>query len=394
MLKSQLREIVIENYEESMALSQFAFQMTLTEEELAQRKQRFLSPNEMRLAYFEDEQLCAQASLLHLDVYINEVKYKMGGIAGVCTWPEHRRKGYVASLLAELLVRMREQQQSISMLHPFSFAFYRRYGWETYVERKHYEMDSSLLPARKPFEGSIERTHNIDLLMDTYEQYAQQYNGMLSRSKAWWEDRISNKKQNHYAIYRNHNGDIEGYIIYEVMQSEMKIHECIALHAEAERGIWHYISQHDSMIKTIHWTAPSNDQFTFTLDNPRIKQSIVPYFMARIVDVKMFIEQYRFEEAGQQDCIYIDISDQYAPWNNELFELNIEKNGSAKIKVIEKNDTFDSIKMDITTLAALLLCYQKLDDLIRIDRVEGSLTSMKRLQDRISERNTYLIDFF
>jgi len=91
--QSILRELTLEHYEESIALSQFAFQMKLSTEELELRKEGFSAPDQMRLAYFEGQTLCAQATLINLEVYINEVKYKMGGIAGVSTWPEYRRKG-------------------------------------------------------------------------------------------------------------------------------------------------------------------------------------------------------------------------------------------------------------------------------------------------------------
>jgi len=289
---------------------------------------------------------------------------------------------------------MKKNNQSISMLHPFSFSFYRRFGWETYVERKHYEMESDLLPARKPFKGSIERIHSIEPLMNVYEEYARRYNGTLVRSKNWWETRIVTRKKGQYAIYRNESGNIDGYMIYEVMNSEMQIHEFIALHTEAEKALWHYIAQHDSMIKAVKWFAPSHDQFTFMLDNPRIKQSIMPYFMARVVDVEAFIKQYRFKALEEEDTIYLNISDQYASWNHGYFELKIDKHGSAQIKKVEESNEREEIKMEISTLAALLLTFLKMEFLYQIERVSGDLSSMKRLQDRISERSTYLTDFF
>src|SRR5690606_11674243 len=119
-----------EHFQQSVSLSSFAFQFPLTAQQLEERKATFNQPEQTRLGVFKDEQLCAQATLLDLQTYIAGQAFHMGGIAGVSTWPEHRRNGYVASLLKELLLIMKQKGQSISMLYPFSFAFYRKYGWE------------------------------------------------------------------------------------------------------------------------------------------------------------------------------------------------------------------------------------------------------------------------
>ncbi|TKH33755.1 GNAT family N-acetyltransferase, partial [Paenibacillus polymyxa] len=40
--------------------------------------------------------------------------------------------GMVSRLLTHALEEMKTAGQSLSFLHPFSFAFYRKFGWETY----------------------------------------------------------------------------------------------------------------------------------------------------------------------------------------------------------------------------------------------------------------------
>ncbi len=54
----------------------------------------------------------------------------MGGVAGVATYPEYRRSGYVKELLQHSLQTMKKDGYTVSMLHPFAVAFYRKYGWE------------------------------------------------------------------------------------------------------------------------------------------------------------------------------------------------------------------------------------------------------------------------
>ena len=44
--------------------------------------------------------------------------------------------------------------------------------------------------------------------------------------------------------------------------------------------------------------VPTDDQLPYMLPDPRVTRETVPYFMARIVDLQSFVEQYAFEGAG------------------------------------------------------------------------------------------------
>lgn len=405
-MNTTVKRLTQEHFQQSMNLASFAFQYSLTSEQLEERKSSFIDPSQTRLGVFQDEQLCAQATLLDLQVYIAGQLFSMGGIAGVSTWPEHRRHGYVARLLQELLLHMRENGQSISMLHPFAFAFYRKFGWESYIDYKKYELGteqlSSLLRKHQQFEqkGQIVRLDNWQPLQQVYEQYAERYNGMLHRSESWWKERIAVRKKGIYAAYQDHQGQVQGYIIYEATNRQMNIHEFIALTYEAEQQLLLYIAQHDSMVENVSWTAPCNDSFTFSLDNPRIKQEIIPYFMARIVDVTAFIAQFPFVQGDKDEQYRITIVDEQASWNDGLFILQIRMDGKAtlnqetSVSAHEQLLAQEDISISIGALTSWLLYYQTWETLVRFNKVQASEPVLKRLQNRIPARITYLTDFF
>lgn len=395
-----IRALTAADFEQSMKLSSFAFQYPLSTEQLEDRREGFLTSHDYRIGIFDNDNLCAQATLLHLNVYVNGELLSMGGIAGVSTWPEHRRHGYVAQMLQALLVTMKENGQTISMLHPFSFSFYRKFGWESYIEYKKYEISSDHLPAlRNKFgtkqPGAVKRLEDWQPLAEIYDRYAKQYNGMLKRSDSWWKERISTRKPGIYAGSYNDQQQLTGYIIYEVVNRVMTIHEFIALTAQSEHQLLTYIAQHDSMIESVTWTAPANDCFAYGLDNPRIKQEIIPYFMARIVDVEHFVAQYCFNPSDHDEEFTLCIKDEHAPWNDGSFSLRIASSGKATLTMDERKDV-DSpkLEMSIGTLTAWLLNYQKYDVLQGFDQLVGDEQTMKRLQKRIGERITYLTDFF
>lgn len=71
----------------------------------------------------EDGEVAAKAHLIPFEIYLEGEPLRMGGIGSVATYPEYRRQGYVKGLLTHLLAVMKEEGQTVSMLHPFSVSF-------------------------------------------------------------------------------------------------------------------------------------------------------------------------------------------------------------------------------------------------------------------------------
>lgn len=397
-MPGQIRKLGEEHYAERMELSQFAFQYRLSDEELEARKKKENELPVARWGAFVNDKLAAQLHIFDFDLYIGRRLFKMGGIASVATWPEYRRQGLVADLLRHSLQEMRAEGQTISLLHPFSFSFYRKFGWETYIEYKKYTLKTSELPPKTAFLGRMERVEGqIALLNGIYEQYAQRYNGMLSRTEAWWRSRVFSSKPELTAVYYDGNGDPKGYIIYAVKDKKMTIEEFVALDGEAYAAIWTYVGQHDSMIDSVTVTMPVDDILTYRLPNPRIGQELVSYFMARIVDVRSFISSYAFNESAEETFSNIRITDEHAPWNNGEFKLTVKPNGEGVLATLEgeRQGGGEALVIDIGSLTALLLGYRTLGELLDMGRASGiSPADARQLEARIPKATTFLADFF
>lgn len=392
-----IRNITESHYEESLNLSSFAFQMAYSEEERASRRAQFRS--EEKWGAFEDDQLMAQLTLLPLAIYINGRPIPMGGIAGVGTWPEYRRQGLVSKLLQHTLEIMRRDGQMISLLHPFEFDFYRKFGWEMFSEQRRYTIASNLLPKRVQVPGTVIRLTQPDtmLLSTVYEQYARRYNGMLSRNPQWWEERIYRRKCGQIAVYRSESGKPQGYILYEVKESKMTVHELVCLNETARQSLWTFIANHDSMAKEVTTIAPLDDDLISTVDNPRIKHEIIPYFMARIVDIEAFVANYPFASTQSVHELCIQVEDPHAAWNNGIFKLCIDKNGNGTVdKVNERaaEEQENILSCDIQTLTCMMMGYRRPERLRQLHKLRGSSEAVKLLEKLIPQANTFLYDFF
>ncbi|WP_020619726.1 GNAT family N-acetyltransferase [Paenibacillus daejeonensis] len=393
----ELRNITADEVEASLELAMYAFQFKLDENELEQAKAR-VNVEEV-WGVFEEGQLIAQLTLLPLQTYIGGKSLAMGGIAGVSTWPEHRRQGAVAQLMVHSLKHMRNQGQTISFLTPFAFQFYRRYGWEMYVEYKAYTIETELLPPRSPVDGTVKRYSElnqslVDRIAPVYERYASRYNGTLARSGDWWFQSIFKRNQGYVAVYTDAENQITGYLFYKIDNREFIVHEMVYLTPEARQGLWNFISNHDSMIERVQLKAPSDDSLSYLLSNPRFEQKLIPYFMGRIVDVESFLTTYPFAPTVEQGNVTIAVTDEYAPWNEGVYQIEFNENGHAVTKYNQPNAVEAQISCSIQSLSAMMIGFKRPLELRELMQLQGDHQAIQFLEACISAKTTYLMDFF
>ncbi|MFB5268914.1 enhanced intracellular survival protein Eis [Paenibacillus enshidis] len=388
----EIRQLRHEEFEASVELSQYAFQYTLSPAELEEQKKKF-KPEQV-WAVFDGEELNAKFTLLPLQVYLHGKPFAMGGIAGVATWPEKRRSGLVSRLLKHALEQMKSSGQTVSFLHPFSFSFYRKFGWEIFVEYKKYTIPVDKFPAKTAVEGTIKRNvRDKTELNKVYQQYAQRFNGTLVRDEEWWKNRVLDE-DNQTAVYYAENGAPEGYVLYKVEKKELSCGEFVYLSEQARRALWTYFANHDSMIEKGTFTfMPANDSLSYLLTDPRIQQEIIPYFMGRIVDAAAFVEQFPFQSSAQGAEITLALTDTHAPWNEGTWKLSVSAQGEGRLQPVHEN-TEAQLQCDIAALSAMLIGYKRPQELFRWGKLTGSAEAADLFEQTVPSAQTFLMDFF
>ncbi len=383
----------MDEFDISMKLAMYAFQMKLPPEQLEAARGRFKPENVWGV--FEEGDLQAQLTIIPLQLYVQGRALDMGGIAGVSSWPEHRRQGHVARLISHALEQMRARGQSVSCLAPFSFGFYRKYGYETYTEYKKYTVEAPMFPPRTASALHVTRIseEEIPQLSGIYERYASRYNGTLKRDEAWWKTSVLRRKKGNAAVCRRPDGEPAGYMLYEVADRLMTVHEMVFEDEEARRALWTFIANHDSMIDKAVLEAPMDDALPYLLPNPRIGQEVVPYFMARIVDAAAFAGQYAFAPGKEATRLTVELSDRHAEWNEGIWRLAVAPDGSGSLER-ENSGEAPRLACDINTWTALLMGYLRPLQLHGFGKLTGSPEAAARLEAIIPSRQTYLLDFF
>ncbi|HDR6268305.1 TPA: GNAT family N-acetyltransferase [Bacillus cereus] len=381
----QLKE---DKFREALRLSEYAFQYKVDEERLQQQLTKMKESHEI-YGIMEGEDLAAKLHLIPFHIYIGKEKFKMGGVAGVATYPEYRRSGYVKELLQHSLQTMKKDGYTVSMLHPFAVSFYRKYGWELCANLVTCHMIKSDLVMKKQVNGTVKRfnkENHPEEVEKLYEVFAERFSGMLVREKNWWLQAVYDDLT--LAIYYDENKRAAGYMLYKIENYKMTVEEFVPLHNEARNGLWNFICQHDSMIKELEMTVSENEPLLYSLQEPRVKTEIKPYFMGRIVDVEQFLKQYELSWNNVQQEVILHITDAFAPWNNVTVRL-----ANHEITIVE--ETMEKgIKLDINALSAIMFGYKRPLELNELELISGSDEAIRSIENLVPVRKPFIYDFF
>ena len=132
-----IRPLTTDDAEQYNALLRYAFQVTEAElaetgwkdDEIKQSKFPVLQRADV-LGCFDKNELIAQFAVYPLDMNIYGVRFNVGFVTSVCTYPEYTGHGIMKKLMIQCLTRMREGHKSFALLYPYSIPLYRNLGWE------------------------------------------------------------------------------------------------------------------------------------------------------------------------------------------------------------------------------------------------------------------------
>ncbi|WP_195957206.1 enhanced intracellular survival protein Eis [Enterococcus gallinarum] len=341
--------------------------------------------------WFNGDQLVSQIAVYPCEVNIHGTLYKMGGVTGVGTYPEYAGHGLMKDLIKLALETMRADQQWISYLYPYNVPYYRRKGWEMMSDKLTFKIRDTQLPKTVEVPGIVERKEVDDPdVFTVYNQFSRENHGALQRTAFHWEEywRYENEESRTAAVYYNKSGHPTGVLFYWVAEEVFHVKEMFYLNQEARNGLWNFISAHFSMVYWVKGDIYKNEPLAFLLEDSQIKETIEPYYMARIVDVTEFLKKFPFKAFNQP--FHFVVSDPVAEWNNGIFGLNY-----AKGEVIVSNDPIGkAVQLDIQTLTCVLMNYRRPAYLARIERLHTDSDTLQLLETIIPDMEAYFGDYF
>ncbi len=395
--KGQLTmEIVPLSYlKEFNELLRYVFQVTNQEleaigwkpKEMEQEKRPVLEKAHV-LGWFESGRLVSQVATYPMQVNIHGKRFKMGGVTGVGTYPEYASHGLAKDLIYQALLDMKAAGQTISYLYPYSIPYYRKKGWEIFCDHLTYTIPDLNLPTPVTIPGMVRRvdTEHEDVKL-VYDLFSKKQHAALIRQDLEWQeywrwdddDIIS-------AIYYNEDNEPKGYLFYQIAHDEFKVKELIYLNQEARKGIWNYISAHQSMVDKVTGHHYICEPIAFLLDDSEITETITPYFMARIVDVQAFLEQFPFTLLPEAITFHVD--DPLLAFNNASF--TVLPNHEVSTTLTSDHHVYCNIQ----TLVAMLMNYRRPRYLHKIERLKADPKTLLLLEQIVPTNEPYFSDYF
>jgi len=308
------------------------------------------SPNNT-LVLYEGNKVESALQLLPYKINLRDREMCTSYLVGVSTWPEARGRGYVTKLLKKATELMRERQQWVSVLLPFQYSFYRKYGWEVCYEFLLYQDCADWSPMQGSNHATIKPIDleaDLYLLGKSYSYFTRYYNGSMSRDKDdWarlWMDHVLDGGVGY--ILTEESGEL-GYVLFSIAGQNLHIRELIFTGYRAKRELLRFIGKHQGQVSTWSWRAPMDDMTYMEMLDPRKNLCKFPFAMGRIIDVEQALSNIPMNVDME---IVLEVTDPFIEWNNGRFRLSVD---NGKLTVRKTMKSAESL-LSIQTLNQLL----------------------------------------
>lgn len=321
-------------------------------------------PRESRGLFPDGEDRPASvAAYYEFDARIRDMTVVTGGISAVATPPEHRREGYVRSLLREMVHELRADDIPFSALWPFKHSFYRRLGWATAHRLYQVEAPPEALRAAAIDETGRWRRADADdwPLLDAVHG-TQRHELAVDRTEAWWREMVFRSwRGTPYAYLHETDGEPDAYVVYRVVDDDGRRLEIsdAAAREEAFGHVLRFLADHDSQVETVRLHRQTPDLLDEVEDPASLDVEVHAGGMVRPMDVSTTLEAIRYP-ANVTAAVILHIEDPLAVADCTV-ELSVG-DGTARVSAASGQEP-DAV-LGVGTLGQLVVGYRRADGLI------------------------------
>ncbi len=321
-----LRALVSEDdFEQAASVSGYAFNCDINEHTTRRDRMRKEWPKGNTLGYFVNDRLAAVLGIFNYRVYLYGRPVPMDGIGGVSCLPEYRYGGLTARLIKEALARMNYNKTPISMLQPFSYDFYRKYGYEYAFDVPRVKVNPKAF-AYLAAQGELRPAKEEDLpvLAALYDAFARRYNLAGVRDEKDWRhfaQKYSFKETRkgagrRYCYIRK---ELDGYIAYDPTGDD-SIVEFVFTTPEAAKGLAGFIGRHSDEYFKFDGDFVLGGLFrTLAKEARDVEITLRPGMMVRVIHVKTLLAMLPAATRGMMNLV---LKDDLIESNNGVFGIS------------------------------------------------------------------------
>ncbi|MGM0123720.1 hypothetical protein IGI37_001093 [Enterococcus sp. AZ194] len=393
---NEAKKLTDEYIPQMFDLAAYAFNF----QEFEQSRKRFdvLAKHSFNYGDLDGKTLTSQVMATPFTINFHGQSYSMAGVGFVASYPEYRGQGGINRTMTHLLNDLNEQKIDLSYLAPFSYPFYRRYGYELLFERMMYKLPSSEWPNVGKVPGKMRRVNYEEIkenLLAIYQAMPVHHRGGLKRDEWWLTYKFAMKPGKKFAQYETENGEIEGYIVYRLEGGSYIIDELGYLNDTAFRALIGFIGSHSGAFQEFQYeSAYSGSNLNYLLPSARLTMTLRPEMMGRIINMERFLKKYPFKQ-GKATEFYLKVTeDPFAQWNEGTYHVQISDDGKTQVVKLSLDADVPAINGDIQAITQLLFGYRKADELVFHNRIVGDEAALATISNYVVEKQPTLEDYF
>jgi predicted acetyltransferase len=354
----------------------------------------------VRLGVFDEKgKLQSAVRVIPFTMRMNGHNVKMGGLGAVVTRPEARGKGQMNLLMAEAFREMRESGQIFSFLYPFSFRYYRKFGFEMC-----YAYDKVKIPVKELREyicrvnaAPFEPGDSIVPYEKIYKYFTRERNLSIVRDKEDWTqilERDPYQDLEFTYLFHDAAGRAVAYILYDAEQDDddgnrLIIKECCWITPEAFHMVLGFLAKLGAEFEYVLWNAPSDINIcTLFPEGFDLEWKRESAGMNRIVDVAAALSVLKAPERSGR--VAIGVTDNFLTENTGTYAVEWE-NGAITVEKIGDVGPMPDIETSVETLSQLVTGYITPEAAMykKDTAVLGSLAGLNKL---FQYRNLYIME--
>jgi len=296
-----------------------------------------------RWGYFDDGgKLTATLTNFDIPVYLDGQVVAARGIGGVASDPVTRGQGHVRAMFEHLLKTDRAEGQLVSVLFPFSHAFYRKFGYELCYEHTKASFPTSALKVFRPQVPPTARlllpTDSMAALMPIYTAFARQYSFMAARSEKSWERFTIDdpKKACKYWYVLSRGGTDTAYVVFSYRAGETQFERTLWVREYAFVGqdgfvdLMSFLHRFSAQARDVQMFLPDNLPLSSLVeDASAVEMTAAHRPMARVLHVENVLRAMRHPQEDGAYSIYVE--DAFLPENTGCYAVHYTKAGTVSV---------------------------------------------------------------
>lgn len=335
-----------------------------TDHELARRARR-LEPDRCFVGVGTDGAFVATGGAYTFDLALpGAAPVGCAGVTLVSVRTDHRRRGLLTRLIAELHEQARDRSEPFAALWASESPIYGRFGYGPAIPHLEVEVrrDHGGLTVPAPVEDVVlvDRDRARREFPPIREAVRNVRTGMLSRSGDWWDtilddDPVGEREGKGPRCHALVPG--RGYAIYRIRPSWTDlapdglviVSELHAVDPEAAAALWRFVTDIDLTDRTVAGTRPVDEPYLAMVANTarmKVRQGWPLY--VRVLDVPAALTARRYGEDGR---VVLEVTDAGVPANAGRWLLEIE-GGQASCR---PTDAAAELVLDVRELATVSL---------------------------------------